>query len=235
MTNKLEYTRGSIWWANLQGFNQSSVQRGYRPVIIVSSLAGCLSSDLVMVCPITTKKKYHSVNVEIPPITEGGLECLVLTNQITTLPKNMLSRPSGFVSPENMAKIEEGLLISLGIAKSVCNQVKSTHDDLIKAKEDREQLEKLLPQAKEILGELSALVNRVDIRKKKKGFSYKSVYSDRISKKTVRRSQEEIKDFIHEWEDKGNDKTEVFQAYGFNTYSAAYQFYQYHKKKVKNG
>ena len=157
----LDYTRGSIWWASLPQLQRSSVQGGYRPVVIVSSIAGCLSSDIVQICPITTRVKPLSININIHPINKG-LPNQVLTNQIMTIPKNLLSKPSGFLSKEEMEQVEEGILLSLGITKPVVDKLKSSQEALVNAKRDREEIEKLLPQAKEVINKLTEVINRVE-------------------------------------------------------------------------
>ena len=223
---KFDYQRGSIWFYNFKGAERSSLQRGYRPVVILSSLAGCISSDFVMIAPITSQLKQLQVNVSIGKIFENGPESQVLTNQIYTVPKYDLSKPSGILPPEKMREIERGLLVSLGIAKPVVEGIKASQEDLIQAKKDKEKLESLIPQGEKIIKEIKEVLERVEGRKK----LHTKLKVD--EKKPKRRTQEEIKDFIKEWEDKYNDKNEVARAFGFNTYSAAYQFYKYHNDKA---
>lgn len=223
---KFDYQRGSIWFYNFKGAERSSLQRGYRPVVILSSLAGCMSADFVMIAPITSQLKPHQVNINIGKIFENGPESQVLSNQIYTVPKYDLSKPSGVLSPEKMKEVERGLLVSLGIAKPVAEGIKARQEDLIEAKKDRERLESLIPEGEKLLNELKRVLERVEGRKK----LHTKLKAD--EKKSKRRTPEEIKEFIKEWEDKHNDKNEVALAFGFNTYSAAYQFYKYHKDKV---
>lgn len=223
---KFDYQRGSIWFYNFKGAERSSLQRGYRPVVILSSLAGCISSDFVMISPITSQLKQLQVNVNIGKIFEDGPESQVLTNQIYTVPKYELSKPSGVLSPEKMKEVERGLLVSLGIAKPVAEGIKAQQEDLIEAKKDKERLESLIPKGEKLLNELKEVLERVEGRKK----LHTKIKSE--EKKSKRRTPEEIKDFIKEWEDRYNDKNEVAMAFGFNTYSAAYQFYKYHRDKI---
>lgn len=195
-------------------------------MVILSSLAGCLSADFVIIAPITSQLKQHQVNINIGKIFEDGPESQVLSNQIYTVPKYELSKPSGVLSPEKMKEVERGLLVSLGIAKPVAEGIKAQQEDLIEAKRDKEKLESLIPEGEKLLNELKEVLERVEGRKK---LHTKLIVGE---KKARRRTQEEIRDFIKEWEDKHNDKNEVASAFGFNTYSAAYQFYKYHKDKV---
>lgn len=220
---KLEYTRGSIWYVNLPGFDRSCVQRGFRPVVIVSSLAGNLSSDLVLVCPFTTKIKELSVNVSVKPIT-GDTPTQVLCSQITTVPKSALVNHVGDLDEIDMNKVDTGILIALGLAKPVVSKIQATQNALAEAKKDKEVLDALLPQAKEILSKLSDLVKKVD---------GSNIQIKKTSKTTtrVKRSPEVIADFMREWADPGSVKADVAEAFGFPTYSAAYQFYYSHSKK----
>ena len=225
---KFDYQRGSIWFYNFKGAERSSLQRGYRPVVILSSLAGCMSTDFVMISPITSQLKQYQVNINIGKIFENGPESQVLSNQIYTVPKYDLSKPSGILPPEKMKEVETGLLISLGIAKPVAEGIKAQQEDLIEAKKDKERLESLIPEGEKLLNELKEVLERVEGRKK----LHTNVGVG--EKKSRRRTPEEIRDFIKEWEDKYNNKNEVALAFGFNTYSAAYQFYKYHKDKVSD-
>lgn len=222
-TGYLSYPRGSIWYANLSGFPKSSVQSGYRPVVIVSSLAGNLSSDLVLVCPFTTRIKQLSVNVEVKPLTEG-VSTQVLCNQITPVPKSALTNPIGELDEIDMNKVDTGILVALGLAKPVVSRIQATQNALAEAKKDKEALDALLPQAKEILSKLSDLVKKVD---------GSNIQIKKTSKTTtrVKRSPEVIADFMREWADPGSVKADVAEAFGFPTYSAAYQFYYSHSKK----
>ena len=224
---KFDYQKGSIWFYNFKGAERSSLQRGYRPVVILSNQAGCISSDFVMIAPITSQLKQLKVNVNIGKIFENGPESQVLSNQIYTVPKYELSRPSGFLSSEQMKEVEKGLLVSLGIAKPVAEENKAWLEDLIQVKKDKEKLESLIPEGEKLLNELKEVLERVEGGKKLPT----KLKADR--KKLRRRTPEEIKDFIKEWEGKYNDKNKVVKAFGFNTYNAAYHFYKYHKDKVK--
>ena len=216
-----EYLRGGIYWANLAKYPQSSVQGGYRPVVIVSSVAGCISSDVVTICPMTTKIKDLSVNVNIKPLVKGRPQ-QVLTNQLITIPKSLLTSPSGCLDMEDLANVEQGVMTSLGILKPIVDKAKASQEALLQAKKDKEAMENLIPQAKDIINKLTEIVNRSKVSK---------VRPD-VSRRYVRRSEGEIEEFIKEWEDNGNDRNEVAEAFGFNSYSSAYNFWVNHKKRL---
>lgn len=225
---KLEFVKGDVFWANLPKYNQSSVQSGTRPVVVVSSLKGNLSSDIVMIAPLTTRIKPLCVNADID-FKIDDRQSQVLCNQIQTVPKSALFNYAGHVSYSDMEKIEKAILISLGIAKPVVEVIKSNQEALAEQKADRKALDDLIPRAAEIIKQLTEIINRQTIKKIPKNLlpAKKKAYT--------RRTPEEIADFIREWEDPHNDRNEVALAYGFSGYGAAYNLYWNHKKKVKNG
>lgn len=204
-----EYSRGAIFWAALpETRNPSCVEKGYRPVVIVSSFLGSLSSEIVMVCPMTSKLKDMSVNVVVNWSSPKGSKSQVLCNQIMTLPKYMLQNPSGRVSPEELDEINNAIIIALGIAPSYVSNLQTSQEKLINLKKDVALMKDLIPQAKDIIRQLTEVVNRAEPRRVKH-----------------RRSQEEIDDFIREWEDPYNNKKEVAEAYNFSSVTTARQFY----------
>jgi mRNA-degrading endonuclease toxin of MazEF toxin-antitoxin module len=91
-----------------------SCERGYRPVVVVSSHIGNKTSDIVMVCPITTKIKRRSCNVEIG-WTHNGKPSQVLCNQVMTMPKSEFVHQQGYVTLKEQKQIDIALCISLGI------------------------------------------------------------------------------------------------------------------------
>ena len=91
-----------------------SVEQGHRPVVIVSSEVGCRTSGIVMVCPITTKIKKLSCNVDTS-WTAHGKQSQILCNQIMTMPKSQMVEYKGFVPKEEMQKVNIAMLVSLGI------------------------------------------------------------------------------------------------------------------------
>lgn len=108
--------RGDIYFVRMpqQKTRVNSCQHGYRPVVVVTSRTGCKTSDIVMVCPITTKIKHMSCNVEIGWSLDGRPN-QVLCNQIVTLPKAELGPLRGHITREEQKQIDIAMLISLGI------------------------------------------------------------------------------------------------------------------------
>lgn len=220
----LRYSRGSLWWTNLDGPSNSSVQRGYRPVVIVSSLAGNVASDIVIVVPITSKVKDLSVNAKLSFKIDQGMSNTALCNQVRVVPRNSLISYIGQLSMEDIESINNCLMIALGIAKDVGEKFKTSQEALIQQKEDRKELEALIPKANDIIKRLSELISRNNGRKMLSG----------VSKQVrIKRTEEEIIDFLREWADPHNNRNEVAAAFKFNSYNSAYQFYKSKKDKYK--
>lgn len=210
---KNDLTRGSIFFCNLpNNFQQAnSVEKGYRPVVIVSSLVGILSSDIINVCPITTKEKNLTINVPIG-WSKDDRKSYILCNQIMTIPKNILIQLVGRLTPQEIDDMNKAILISLGITPSTVTNIKDAQEASIRVAKDKEELEKLLPEAKRMITELHNLVNRTE--------------NIRIKTKRVKRTPEDIAAFIKEWDIPWTNKKEVAEAFGFSSYSSAYAFRQ---------
>lgn len=221
---KLEFTRGSVYWANLANYRQSSVQSGTRPVVIVSSLKGNLNSDVVMIAPLTTKIKPLCINADIDFMVDNR-PSQVLCNQIQTVPKSALFNYVGELSIKDIGEVEKCILISLGIAKPTVEVIKSNQEALAEQKADRKALDDLLPRAAEMIKKLTEVISRQTVKKLPKNLlpTKKKAYT--------RRTPEELEHFFREWEDPHNDRNEVALAFGFNSYGAAYNLYWNHKKK----
>jgi mRNA-degrading endonuclease toxin of MazEF toxin-antitoxin module len=211
------YTKGSVWWAKLPRWGESSVQCGFRPVVIVSSEIGCLSCGVVMVCPMTTKLKDLSVNAIIDFDIDGRSQA-VITNQVMTLPKDILYSYQGELNRKDLVKVEKGLRTSLGLEPEV------TLDP--EAKANREALDKLIPEAKELVSKLNEIISQREP-------TSQAVESIKKTRVIIKRSQEEVANFIKDWEDPGNNKNMIAEVYKFNSYNSAWQFYKSHKNKFK--
>ena len=108
--------RGDVFYADLA---QSSgcVQSGLRPVIVVQNDIGNAYSPTTIVVPLTSKKKkkYLPTHVQIPADQENGLRCdsVALLEQFQTIDKRDLGDRLGCI--RDMAPIERGMSISLGL------------------------------------------------------------------------------------------------------------------------
>ena len=107
--------RGDIYMADLPCIQGESVQNGIRPVIIVQNNKGNTYSPTVQVIPLTSRKKKElPVHVKIKGY---GLvkESIVLTEQITTIPKSALQRFLGRINDAEMEMINNCIAIQLGL------------------------------------------------------------------------------------------------------------------------
>lgn len=225
----IRYSRGSIWWTNLEGLVNSSVQIGYRPVVIVSSLIGNVTNDTVLVVPITSKFKDLSVNAQLSFVIKNNsngtpVQNTALCNQVRVVPRNSLITYIGQASTSDMELISNCLMIALGIAKDAGAKFKSSQEALAQQRKDREALESLIPQAENLINKLQELVNRQGNKK---------ISNNKLNQIRIRRTEEEIKDFLKEWMDPYNNRNEVAAAFKFNSYNSAYQFYKSKKDKYK--
>lgn len=109
--------RGDIFYADLSPVIGSE-QGGIRPVIIIQNDVGNKYSPTVIISAITSQinKAKLPTHVEISS-EEYGLnkDSVVLLEQIRTLDKRRLKEKIGHMTDRDMAKVDEALLISLGL------------------------------------------------------------------------------------------------------------------------
>lgn len=95
---------GDIWMCELPG-SSGSVQKGYRPVFILSNNQNNKHSNTINVMPITSKMKRKSLpcHVELEDYEDYGLSepSMILVEQLTTISKDCLRRKVGCI--ENTA------------------------------------------------------------------------------------------------------------------------------------
>ena len=109
--------RGDIFYADLSPV-VGSEQGGIRPVIIIQNDIGNKYSPTVIVAAITSQinKAKLPTHVEISS-EEYGLnkDSVVLLEQIRTLDKKRLKEKIGHMTERDIQKVEEALLISVGL------------------------------------------------------------------------------------------------------------------------
>lgn len=109
--------RGDIFYADLSPVIGSE-QGGIRPVIIIQNDVGNKYSPTVIVAAITSQinKAKLPTHVEISS-EEYGLnkDSVVLLEQIRTLDKKRLKEKIGHMTDVDMQKVDEALLISIGL------------------------------------------------------------------------------------------------------------------------
>ncbi|WP_102399083.1 type II toxin-antitoxin system PemK/MazF family toxin [Haloimpatiens massiliensis] len=109
--------RGDIFYADLSPV-VGSEQGGVRPVIIIQNDVGNKYSPTVIVAAITSQinKAKLPTHVEISS-EEYGLnkDSVVLLEQIRTLDKRRLKEKIGHMTDDDMEKVNESILISIGL------------------------------------------------------------------------------------------------------------------------
>ena len=109
--------RGDIYYADLSPV-VGSEQGGVRPVLVVQNDIGNKYSPTVIVAAITSQihKGKLPTHVEISA-SEYGLpkESVILLEQIRTIDKKRLKEKIGYLTPEMMEIVNEGLQISFGL------------------------------------------------------------------------------------------------------------------------
>ena len=108
--------KGDIFYVNLNVLS-GSIQKGRRPVVVVSNNKNNMFSPNVTVVPITSKnKKWLPIHVEINnsalPMKVHGI---VLCEQIMTVSKEMLGDFMCSLSPFLMNQIDYALKRQLGL------------------------------------------------------------------------------------------------------------------------
>ena len=105
-----------IWMCKLEGQLGSSIQSGYRPVLIISNDKNNLHSPLVNIIPLTSKgnKRCLPVHVDLNRYNDYGLSMpsTVLCEQVTSIPAKNLDRYIGNIFDDvTRARIKRALEI----------------------------------------------------------------------------------------------------------------------------
>lgn len=110
--------RGDIYYADLSPVIGSE-QGGVRPVLIVQNDVGNKYSPTIIVAAITSQinKAKLPTHIEINSKDYERLnkDSVILLEQIRTIDKKRLKEKVGSVSKELVSKVDEALIISLGL------------------------------------------------------------------------------------------------------------------------
>lgn len=109
--------RGEVFYADLSPV-VGSEQGGVRPVLIVQNDVGNLYSPTVIAAAITSRhdKARLPTHIELQSQDCGlSKNSVVLLEQMRTLDKKRLRERMGILDGELMHRIDEALLISLGL------------------------------------------------------------------------------------------------------------------------
>lgn len=120
------YRRGQVYRVR-QSQVTGSEQEGGRPAVIVSNDIGNDCSTVVEVVYLTTQKK-----ADLPthaPINSVKYPSTALCEQIQTVCKDRIGRYIGTVTAQEMEKINEAILISLGLKKPHKKKGRAEHPE----------------------------------------------------------------------------------------------------------
>lgn len=113
----LQVRRGDIFFADLSPV-VGSEQGGVRPVLIIQNDIGNKYSPTVIVAAITSQieKAKLPTHVELKAAAHGlDRDSVILLEQIRTIDKRRLREKVVRLSGEIMGRVDEALLISLGL------------------------------------------------------------------------------------------------------------------------
>ena len=114
----IKYPRGSIFWATTSEKTKGSVQKGTRPVLIISNDTNNIHSPVVTVVSLTSQTKTElPVHVIIPAVSGEGINT-ILCEQIKTIPKTCLRRYCSMLPKEIMLQVDKALAVHLNIPMS---------------------------------------------------------------------------------------------------------------------
>jgi len=113
--------RGDVYYAELGATNNGSVINGNRPVVIIQNDIGNRYSPVVIVAPMTTKRKTKHLPTHVLLLKEKAKwlyrDSTILTEQIFTVSKEQISHKMGHLSPEDMARLDIALAASLALPR----------------------------------------------------------------------------------------------------------------------
>lgn len=102
--------RGEVWWARLPK------PIGRRPVVLLSRHTAYRVRTAVTVAPVT--RTVRNIPVEVPLDRADGLpaRCVVNLDDITTIPKTLVTERISTLSDERMREIAEAIRFALDLA-----------------------------------------------------------------------------------------------------------------------
>jgi mRNA interferase MazF len=104
--------RREVWWVNFDPSIGGEIKKK-RPAVIISNDASNKFLNRVQVVPLTSKTD-HLYPSEALVIFEGK-ESKAMADQLATVSKSRLFKRAGFLSEEDMRRIEEAIKIQLDI------------------------------------------------------------------------------------------------------------------------
>lgn len=159
-----EFHRGDVWWFRDAG-SYANEYGNSRPGVIVSSERGCETSPTVQVVLTTTApNKYGVLNV---PLGEyKGRKHTAMCATISTFSKERATDYMYSVEPEQLAEIDRGLTIALGLQTenvSYDENTENLENEISALKVENAMYQKLYEKA---LDQLASMKLSFDLEKK---------------------------------------------------------------------
>lgn len=112
--------RGEIWDINWSP-GRGAEQQGTRPALIIQNDRGNSSASypLTIVASMSRTERELSLHVRITPNQHNGLTDFtdVKCEQIMTVEKSRLIRRRGFITPEELHRVDQALRLSLHLLR----------------------------------------------------------------------------------------------------------------------
>ena len=115
----MEVHRGEVFYADLSPV-VGSEQGGVRPVLILQNDVGNRHSPTVIAAAITSRQGKNKLPTHICIKAEQcGLtrDSVVLLEQLRTLDKRRLREKTGHLTPEDQARVDQALEVSVGLVE----------------------------------------------------------------------------------------------------------------------
>lgn len=207
--------RGQIYYASIPDLG-GCVQRGTRPVVIVSNNIGNQHSQIVTVVPITSKsKKEFPTNFDV---LLPGVHGTVLCNHIYTLPKETLGDFIGCLSSFYLKELKRCLVVALDLEGQYSGNAPHIEETIV-----NDQIERCKLAEENFKKQIEILHHMMGNETQKK----------ETKREYIKRTPKEISEFITLWEDESQNKDVLIERFKFTSKAAAVVFYNRHKGDKK--
>ncbi|MNW56831.1 mRNA interferase EndoA [compost metagenome] len=114
---EIQYRRGDVFLADLSFVVGAEQGGSNKPVLIIQNEIGNRFSPTVIVCVLTSRVKKEQVTHVCLDAKKNGLDrnSIALLEQIRTIDKKRLINKVAQISKEDMLKVDNALMASLGI------------------------------------------------------------------------------------------------------------------------
>lgn len=108
--------RGDIYWAQIPVTENSNIQNGRRPVLVVSNNKANQFSPTIHVIPLTTEIKKQNLPVHVM-LYSGDLkeETMALVEQMSLIDKHRLRGKIGTISDIDMKNIARAIRVQVDL------------------------------------------------------------------------------------------------------------------------